>query len=185
MTSPPLSAHLTRLGRALREQGARVSLSDFQVTIPELDPWQARRNRAELRPSAKHRLLPWHLELLADGLAASPRVDDTTPMALAVLQSYPSPKVDLAAASVLEAALAWEESPYWIRDLLLLTLARFNDPNPEARLAFFAGVDWDTPDVETLRVLWRAARQELGIPKTGPAKLREYEVWGVGERTPD
>lgn len=135
------------------------------------------------RPAAERRLARRHLQKIADGFVAAPPTDGTLPMALAVLAGWQAEDVDLTATSVIEALVAADRPPYWVRDALGLLLLRLGDPDPAARLAALG--EYGPIDPERLREEWERARAELPIPEVAPAELPEDVVWGVGGSTPD
>lgn len=104
-------------------------------------------------------------------------------MALAVLAGWQGEDVDRAATSVIEALVAADRPPYWMRDGLGLLLLRLGDPAPAARLAALG--EYGPIDPERLREEWQRARAELPIPEVAPVMLPEDVVWGVGGSTPD
>lgn len=124
-----------------------------------------------------------HLKKIAVGFVASPPVDRTLPMALAILSDYLDQGVDYAAVSAVEALLVRKRPPWWIRDAMSAVLHRFGDAHPGKRLEP-PGEPLDDIDAEALRRIWRNARQELLIPRLPPAEEPEVEVWGVGSNTP-
>lgn len=153
--------------------------------MPAFDRMHAFYDGSKERLTARYQLSEAQFERLAAAFVREPFADLTAPMMLAVLASHASPEVDHAAASVVEAGLAEETAPWWLEDVLFLTLARFKDPNPKQRLASLGTEEWERPRQDLTRILWRSAQQELGIPDVEPAGKKAREVWGVGETTPD
>lgn len=150
---------------------------------PEAD-WVHASYDQSARPAGERRLSRHHLQKIADGFVAAPPTDGTLPMALAVLAGFPGEDVDRAATSVIEALVAADRPPYWLRDGLGLLLLRLGDPDPAARVAAL-GDEYGPIDPERLRDEWERARAELPIPEVAPAELPEDVVWGVGGSTPD
>jgi hypothetical protein len=136
------------------------------------------------RPAGERRLPRHHLQRIAEGFVAAPPTDGTLPMALAVLAGWEGEDVDRAATSVIEALVAADRSPYWLRESLGLLFLRLGDPDPAARVAAL-GEEYGPIDPERLRDEWERARAELPIPEVAPAELPEDVVWGVSGSTPD
>ena len=133
------------------------------------------------------KLTPAHLERIARGFIASPSVDVTLPMALAVLSDYRSKEVDEAAVSAMEGLYGQTRLPYWTLDSLRGVLRRFEGKGTDKRLARLEAIYEKTYEVDEdeVREVWRVARRELSLPKVVPARAPERKVWGVGETTPD
>ena len=144
------------------------------------------------------RLTPTELKQIADAFVAAPPTDRTLPMTLAVLSEFPDDSVSLAAASAVEALLAEEPPPWWLRDAFAQIFRRYGGhEESEDRLRTLGqefsevdpfvqalGDDFSEVSAEQMRAVWEQARKALGIPKAPPAKVLEEEVWGVASNTP-
>lgn len=133
------------------------------------------------------KLTPAHLDRIARGFIASPSVDVTLPMALAVLSDHRSQEVDEAAVSAMEGLFGQTKLPYWTLDALRGVLRRFEGKKADKRVARLEAAYVKTYEVDEdeAREVWRQARRELSLPKVVPAKIPERKVWGVGETTPE
>lgn len=129
------------------------------------------------------RLSPAQREKLARGFVAQPRTDRTLPIMLRILARHPDPKVDTTAAAAVEGLLGEEHLPYWIAEAMRLVFERFGDRQAATRLAPFREDCCDI-DEDALRVLWRTAQRELGIPKVVPLQVAQRKVRRTGPDTP-
>jgi hypothetical protein len=143
--------------------------------------------------------LQW--ELLAQAFAASPALDSSLPMMLAVLGTYPSHEVDAALASALEELLREEplgepkSVPTWAATAMDHLATRLGRPpahgirTRHALMDEFAelGADYEEMDKRQSalrRREWAALKRELCLSPT-PRKHRAPETpWGVGGNTP-
>jgi len=123
------------------------------------------------------------LRQIADGFIRSPSTDRTLPMVLALLRGFRGREIDLAAVSAIERLLDDGQPPWWIKSALYLTLERFDDPDPGARLLPL-GETFSDMTSEQVRSVWEEARRSLAIPEVPPARRHEEDVRGVGSNTP-
>lgn len=141
--------------------------------VPESDEVHYAYDRGGENVALGRFLEPAHLERIARGFVASPPVDVTLPMALAVLAGYRSREVDEAAVSALEGLFGQRALPYWTLDALRGALRRFEGDQAEQRLARLESTYHDSGfriDEDEARAVWATARRELGLPKVKPAK---------------
>ncbi len=136
------------------------------------------------RPREDRRLSASQRERIARGFVARPPVDHTLPVALMILAGHPDPKVSETAAAAIEGLLGQERLPYWIGQALQLVLERFGDKQAAQRIKTVREGCCDL-DEDGIRILWRSAQRELGIPKVVPLKVARREIRGVGPETPD
>ena len=116
------------------------------------------------------------LARLAGAFLRAPAVDASDILMLDLLARYPGSEVDVAAASVIEAALRMSRIPAWTTPMVAAALHRYGDDfserigrddrDPSGRLIYMAGA------TETLPTIWAVARRDLGIPEVPPAEPR-------------
>lgn len=154
--------------------------------VPESDEIRSLYDHSGTK-ALNRKLTPAHLERIARGFIASPPVDVTLPMTLAVLSNYRSKEVDEAAVSAMEGLYGQTTIPYWTLDALRGVLRRFEGKGADKRLARLEAIYEKTfkVDEDEAREVWRVARRELSLPKVVPAKIQDRKVWGVGETTPE
>jgi len=133
------------------------------------------------REEALYSLLPEESSLSGEQLARlagaflrAPAVDASDVAMLDLLARYPGAEVDLAAASVIEAALRMGRIPWWTTPMVAAALHRYGDDfserigrddrDPSGRLIYSDGA------TETLPTIWAVARRDLGIPEVPPAE---------------
>ena len=150
---------------------------------PQSDGLHSYYDRSRPRLAGRPALRAEQLQRIARGFTHQPPLDRTLPMALGVLDSLTSPKVDQAAAAAIATLVAREQAPYWIRDALMLLLRRLGDEDPAARIAVLGELH-DRVETETLRGLWRQITAQYRLGEVEPLADREPRVGGVGSDTP-
>jgi hypothetical protein len=137
------------------------------------------------RRAFRDEALPWllaeessltdeQLARLAAAFLAAPSVDASDIGMLNLLARYRGVEVDMAAASVIEAALGMSPIPGWATPMVDAALRRYGDDfserigrddrDPAGRLVYMEGTR------DTLPTFWAVARRELGIPEMPPAE---------------
>jgi hypothetical protein len=147
------------------------------------------------RPTAA--LTPAQREQLARAYVASPQLDGTTPMLLALLSSHPDAEVDRATASVLEHLLATPgRAPWWTAQVLQQLEARLGTARPagkvkagtlEDRVSQEARNASGEPDVSggELKRRWEQLKTRAGLkPGPLPPQWSKPKVRGTGGDTP-
>jgi len=137
--------------------------------------------RRAFRDEALYSLLPQESSLTEEQLArlagaflGAPSVDASDIDMLNLLARYEGAEVDMAAASVVEAALGMSPIPGWATSMVDAALRRYGDDfserigrddrDPAGRLVYMEGTR------DTLPTIWAVARRDLGIPEMPPAE---------------
>jgi hypothetical protein len=164
---------LVRSAARLQEAGAVSREDRVEWLISVVEQPDLRGEELSSLAAEESSLTEAQLGRLAAAFADSPAVDWSDIQMLRLLNRYPGSEVDLAAASVIEAALRMNPIPDWATPMVMEALRRHGDDlmervgrddrDPSGRLIYMDGA------TETLPTLWAVARRELGIPEVPPA----------------
>ncbi len=111
-------------------------------------------------------LAPSEAQRIARGFIRAPAADGLLPVLLRLLSGYEDAALDAAVVSVIEAGLAAPEVPRWIPEVIRQIVVRSGWRDWGAAI-------WERHRAAgTLTSLWPAVARDLGLPSTGPARVR-------------